>query len=54
MTDIIVLESIEKVYRRDALEIPVLKDITLKVPQGYSQLMGHSIGETRFELIAGR
>ena len=34
MSDIIALDHVEKVYRRDALEIPVLKDITLGVPEG--------------------
>jgi putative ABC transport system ATP-binding protein len=43
MTDIIVLDQVEKVYHRDALEIPVLKGINLKVPQGeYLALMGPS------------
>ena len=56
MTDIIVLDSVEKVYRRDALEIPVLKGIHLKVPQGeYLALMGPSgSGKTTLlNLIAG-
>jgi putative ABC transport system ATP-binding protein len=56
MTDIIVLDHVEKVYRRDALEIPVLKDINLKVPQGeFLALMGPSgSGKTTLlNLIAG-
>jgi putative ABC transport system ATP-binding protein len=56
MTDIIVLDHVEKVYRRDALEIPVLKDINLSVPQGeYLALMGPSgSGKTTLlNLIAG-
>ena len=56
MTDIIVLDHVEKVYRRDALEIPVLNDIDLKVPQGeYLALMGPSgSGKTTLlNLIAG-
>jgi putative ABC transport system ATP-binding protein len=56
MTDIIVLDQVEKVYRRDALEIPVLKGINLKVPQGeYLALMGPSgSGKTTLlNLIAG-
>ena len=56
MTDIIVLDHVEKVYRRDALEIPVLKDINLAVPQGeYLALMGPSgSGKTTLlNLIAG-
>src|SRR5881296_1468868 len=56
MTDIIVLDHVEKVYRRDALEIPVLKDIVLKVPQGeFLALMGPSgSGKTTLlNLIAG-
>jgi putative ABC transport system ATP-binding protein len=56
MTDIIVLDHVEKVYRRDALEIPVLKDVALKVPQGeFLALMGPSgSGKTTLlNLIAG-
>ncbi len=56
MTDIITLDHVEKVYRRDALEIPVLKDITLGVPEGeYIALMGPSgSGKTTLlNLIAG-
>jgi len=56
MSDIIVLDHVEKVYRRDALEIPVLKDIALKVPEGeFLALMGPSgSGKTTLlNLIAG-
>lgn len=56
MTDIIVLDHVEKVYRRDALEIPVLTDVELKVPQGeFLALMGPSgSGKTTLlNLIAG-
>ena len=56
MTDIIVLDHVEKVYRRDALEIPVLSDVELKVPQGeFLALMGPSgSGKTTLlNLIAG-
>ena len=56
MTDVIVLDQVEKVYHRDALEIPVLKDIALKVPQGeFLALMGPSgSGKTTLlNLIAG-
>ena len=43
MSDIIVLDHVEKIYHRDALEIPVLKDINLKVPAGeFLALMGPS------------
>ena len=56
MSDIIVLDHVEKVYHRDALEIPVLKDINLKVPEGeFLALMGPSgSGKTTLlNLIAG-
>ena len=56
MSDIIVLDHVEKVYHRDALEIPVLKDINLKVPAGeFLALMGPSgSGKTTLlNLIAG-
>ena len=56
MSDIIALDHVEKVYRRDALEIPVLKDVTLGVPEGeFLALMGPSgSGKTTLlNLIAG-
>ncbi|HSS43770.1 MAG TPA: ABC transporter ATP-binding protein [Thermoanaerobaculia bacterium] len=53
---LIEIEHVEKVYRRDALEIPVLNDINLKVPEGeFLGLMGPSgSGKTTLlNLIAG-
>ena len=53
---LIEISHLEKVYHRDALEIPVLNDIDLKVPQGeYLALMGPSgSGKTTLlNLIAG-
>jgi putative ABC transport system ATP-binding protein len=50
------IEHVEKVYRRDALEIPVLNDIELDVPEGeFVALMGPSgSGKTTLlNLIAG-
>jgi putative ABC transport system ATP-binding protein len=50
------IEHVEKVYHRDQIEIPVLKDIDLEVPEGeYVALMGPSgSGKTTLlNLIAG-
>ncbi len=57
MSDAVIeIEHVEKVYRRDTLEIPVLNDINLKVPEGeFLGLMGPSgSGKTTLlNLIAG-
>ena len=50
------IESVEKVYRRDQIEIPVLMGIDLDIPEGeYAALMGPSgSGKTTLlNLIAG-
>lgn len=53
---LIAIEHVEKIYKRDALEIPVLNDINLSIPEGeFVSLMGPSgSGKTTLlNLIAG-
>jgi putative ABC transport system ATP-binding protein len=56
MSALIDIEHVEKIYRRDQIEVPVLNDINLHVPEGeYLALMGPSgSGKTTLlNLIAG-
>jgi putative ABC transport system ATP-binding protein len=56
MSALIDIEHVEKVYRRDQIEVPVLNDINLEVPEAeYVALMGPSgSGKTTLlNLIAG-
>ena len=55
-SDLIDIEHVEKIYKRDQIEVPVLNDINLQVPEGeYVALMGPSgSGKTTLlNLIAG-
>ncbi|HVH68056.1 MAG TPA: ABC transporter ATP-binding protein [Gemmatimonadales bacterium] len=55
-TPIVQIRSLSKSYRRDSMQIPVLRDITLEVPEGeFLALMGPSgSGKTTLlNLIAG-
>ncbi|HEY7574923.1 MAG TPA: ABC transporter ATP-binding protein [Thermoanaerobaculia bacterium] len=56
MSALIDIDHVEKIYRRDQIEVPVLNDINLEVPEGeYLALMGPSgSGKTTLlNLIAG-
>ena len=56
MTTLVEIDSVRKVYKRDAFEVPVLNGVTVNVPRGdFLALMGPSGSgkSTLLNLIAG-